>query len=98
MYPRHLLASCIAVVIAAASVTAAGSDTRLADSVRNRDKTNLRSLLKQRLDVNGPDAGHAPTSSGFGVAEPAISWFSDAEIRDATHAPTGSSPPASRYA
>jgi len=57
MYPRHLLASCIAVVIAAGTVvTAAGSDTRIADTVRNRDKTNLRALLKQRLDVNGPDA------------------------------------------
>ena len=56
MQLRHLLASCIAVVIAAGSITAAGSDTRIADTVRNRDKTNLRALLKQRLDVNAPDA------------------------------------------
>ena len=39
-----------------ASSAAAGSDTRIADTVRNRDKANLRALLKQRLDVNGPDA------------------------------------------
>jgi uncharacterized protein len=56
MYPRHLLAACIAVVIAAGTLAAAGSDTRVADAVRNRDHINVRSLLKQRLDVNVPDA------------------------------------------
>jgi ankyrin repeat protein len=56
MHPRHLLASCIAVVIAAGTLAAAGGDTRVADAVRNRDNTNVRALLKQRLDVNVPDA------------------------------------------
>ena len=56
MHLRYLLASCIAVVIAAGTLAAAGSDTRVADAVRNRDHTNVRSLLKQRLDVNVPDA------------------------------------------
>jgi ankyrin repeat protein len=46
----------MAVVMAAGALAAAGRDTRIADAVRNRDKTNVRALLKERLDVNGPDA------------------------------------------
>lgn len=56
---RHAFAICtvgIAVVIATGTLAAAGRDARIADAVRNRDKASARALLKQRLDVNVPDA------------------------------------------
>ena len=56
MLLRLAFASCIATVLAVNALAAAGTDARLADAVRNRDRVSVRALLKQRLDVNVPDA------------------------------------------
>ena len=48
-------ALCLAVVLAAAAVSSA-ADLRLVGAAKNRDMGTVRSLLKQRIDVNTPDA------------------------------------------
>jgi ankyrin repeat protein len=47
---------CIVLYLGAVAAAASGGDARLADAVKNRDKLAVRSLLKQRVDVNAPDA------------------------------------------
>jgi len=44
-----------AILLSAAGATAATADARLASAMKNRDKTTVRSLLTQRVDVNAPD-------------------------------------------
>jgi ankyrin repeat protein len=41
-------------LLSVAGIAAAGSDLRLADAVKNKDKEAVRSLLKQHVDVNTP--------------------------------------------
>src|ERR1700680_4123599 len=47
---------CIVLCVGAVAAAAAGSDARLADAAKNRDQAAVRALLKQRVDVNTPDA------------------------------------------
>ena len=56
MSGKHLLASCMAVLLSAGSLAAAGVDARLVAAVKNRDTVTTQSLLKQHVDVNAPDA------------------------------------------
>ena len=46
----------IAPLLSIVSFAAPGSDPRLADAVKNKDKAAVRSLLKQHVDVNTPQA------------------------------------------
>jgi ankyrin repeat protein len=47
---------CIVLCVGAVAAAAAGSDARLAGAAKNRDQAAVRALLKQRVDVNTPDA------------------------------------------
>jgi ankyrin repeat protein len=53
---RRIFGICVALSIAVCGLAAATGDARLANAVKNRDKTAARALLKQRADVNAPDA------------------------------------------
>ena len=52
---RQALALGVAVVVVGASLAAATADVRLVDAARKRDKSAVRSLLQQRVNVNTPD-------------------------------------------
>jgi ankyrin repeat protein len=58
-------------LVAASTVAAAPSDARLADAARNRDKATVRSLLKQRPDLN---ALNAPDAEGMTALHWAAHW------------------------
>jgi ankyrin repeat protein len=47
-------------LVSVASLFAAGGDFRLAQAVEKQDKETVRSLLKQRVDVNAHEPGGAP--------------------------------------
>jgi len=55
MFATRTLSLCFAVAFAASSVSAATADSRIAMAMKNRDAAAVRSLLKQRADVNAPD-------------------------------------------
>jgi ankyrin repeat protein len=55
MFATRILSLCFAAAIAASSVSAATTDGRIALAMKNRDAATVRSLLKQRADVNAPD-------------------------------------------
>src|SRR5262245_53339256 len=55
MRARCLLASFLLAVFAVVAVYAAAGDLRLVTAGKQRDMTAMRSLLKQRVDVNVPD-------------------------------------------
>jgi len=55
MRAQRLLASCTLAVLAASMVYAAAADLRLVSAGKQRDIAAMRSLLKQRIDVNTPD-------------------------------------------
>src|SRR4029434_5363828 len=50
------LGICVALSIAVCGLAAATGDARLASAIKNRDKAATRALLKQRADMNAPDA------------------------------------------
>lgn len=52
---RQALAVGVAVVVVGASLAAATADVRLVDAARKRDKSAVRSLLQQRVNVNSTD-------------------------------------------
>jgi ankyrin repeat protein len=52
---RQALAVGVAVVVVGASLAAATADVRLVDAARKRDKSAVRSLLQQRVNVNTTD-------------------------------------------
>ena len=56
MKRKYLLTMCLVALLGVTSLAAAGGDARLVDAVKNRDLVNMRSLLKQRIDVNAADA------------------------------------------
>ncbi|PYS20266.1 MAG: hypothetical protein DMG11_29960 [Acidobacteria bacterium] len=56
MKRKHLFTMCLVALLGVTSLAAAGGDARLVDAVKNRDLANMRSLLKQRIDVNAADA------------------------------------------
>src|SRR4030095_5603369 len=56
MRSRGTFGICVVVSIAVCGVAAATGDARLASAIKNRDKAATRTLLKQRADVNAPDA------------------------------------------
>src|SRR4029453_15699709 len=56
MRSRGTFGICVVVSIAVWGVAAATGDARLARANKNRDKAATRTLLKQRADVNAPDA------------------------------------------
>ena len=51
---KSLAGWCVVPLLSIASLAAAGSDFRLADAVKNKDKEAVRALLKQKADVNAP--------------------------------------------
>src|SRR5262245_16299202 len=53
---RSIFGFCIALSVVASNLAAATGDARLASAIKSRDKAATRALLKQRADVNGPDA------------------------------------------
>src|SRR5262245_39790208 len=54
---RLLAAVCaLATLITAAAAFGAAADQRLVNATKNRDFSSIPSLLKQKADVNGPDA------------------------------------------
>ncbi len=55
MAGARILGWCLAVSLGAAGAIAATADGRLASAMKNRDKSSVRSLLTQRVDVNAPD-------------------------------------------
>ena len=55
MYVKHVFTWCMVALLGVSSLAAAGGDLRLVNAVKNRDNTTVRSLLKQRVDVNTPD-------------------------------------------
>src|SRR5947207_2340718 len=58
MSPRYLIAACCALVlIFAINAQSAGSD--VADAAMNRDLSGVRSLLRQKADVNAPQSDGA---------------------------------------
>jgi ankyrin repeat protein len=53
---RSTFCVCLCVALCVGTLAAAAGDVRLVDAVKNRDKTAVLSLLKQRVDVNAADA------------------------------------------
>jgi uncharacterized protein len=56
MNRKHLFTLCLGALFGVTSLAAAAVDARLVDAVKNRDLSTMRSLLKQRADVNAADA------------------------------------------
>ncbi len=52
---RQALALGVTVVWVGASLVAATADVRLVEAAKKRDKTAVRSLVRQRVNVNTPD-------------------------------------------
>ena len=56
MRARFLIGLCTGIAKGAAGQGAITGDSRLADAAMNRDKLAVRDLLKQKVDVNAPQA------------------------------------------
>ena len=49
----------LVVLVVQAALVAAGADVRLIKSIRSKDVTAVRALIKQRVDVNAPQGDGA---------------------------------------
>lgn len=55
-FSRTVLLKCAAVLLLAGSLQAAPAPTPLIEAVKNADAVTIRRLIKERVDVNAPDA------------------------------------------
>ena len=56
MRSKHVLALCLVLVFGVVTFAAGAGDARLVDAAKKKDAAGMRSLLKQRVDVNSVDA------------------------------------------
>jgi ankyrin repeat protein len=55
MFDRSFLVCSMAILVTIASIPVRGADPLLVDAVKNKNRDAIRSLLKQRVDVNAPE-------------------------------------------